>query len=443
MNAIHHMIDQLDARLDEYMQHAPMPGLAVGVVFNNRTIYAKGFGLTNAASGEPVGTGTLFHQASISKTAVATGIMQLAEQGRLELDAGIVAYLPYFHMADDRFRLITVRQLLNHTSGMPDEEDYEWDRPQYDDQSLERYVRSLRPRSLLSEPGENYAYSNIGYEILGDIIAKRSGTSFEQYMKERIFEPALMRESTYLKSEADDRLAAPHVLSLQHGYGGKVSDVFPYHRAHGPSSTMYAHVEDMCRYAIVHLNKGITADGQALLTQESYDELWTSYAATGHGEESANIGLSWFIGTYKGQRMVSHSGMDTGFQSHLVLLPDKSIAVAVMANADYGWLTVGSSILDFLLTGHFPTLKQSMAHHLAQHLTSHGIDSAMQEHERIKNDERYYSWEGEYGFIAAMLKENGYASEGARLLTLSAQLFPDSSDLRRALAGLLGETIRD
>ena len=134
---------------------------------------------------------------------------------------------------------------MNHTSGMPDEEDYAWDRPEYDEQSLERYVKGVYRHKLLSEPGVNFAYSNIGYEILGDMIAKVSGMSFEEYMKNNILEPIGMRSSSFLKLEIETHLAAPHVLGTSNGYGGYVSDVFPYNRAHGPSSTLYTNAEDM------------------------------------------------------------------------------------------------------------------------------------------------------------------------------------------------------
>jgi CubicO group peptidase (beta-lactamase class C family) len=105
--------------------------------------------------------------ASITKPFVGTAIMQLVERGIVDLDAPVVQYLRYFQLADDRYNQITVRQMVTHASGMPDVEDYEWDKPQYDDGALERYVRSLTNQKLLFAPGERVQYSNMAYEVLG------------------------------------------------------------------------------------------------------------------------------------------------------------------------------------------------------------------------------------------------------------------------------------
>ncbi|UVI33093.1 serine hydrolase domain-containing protein [Paenibacillus spongiae] len=443
MNTNEQMIAHLEHILSEYVQFEAMPGLAVGIVKDNQVLYTQGFGVRNIQTGDPVDKNTLFHQASISKTAVGTGIMQLVERGMIDLDATVTTYLPYFIMADERFRLITVRQLLNHTSGMPDEDDYEWDRPQYDDLSLERYVRSISSRSLLRDPGEHFFYSNISYEILGDIIAKVTGMSFEQYMKKFIIEPSGMRSSTFFKHEADEHLATPHVLRVENGYGGGISEIFPYNRAHGPSSTLYANAEDMCRYAIVHLNRGFTPEGQTILSPQSYDEMWKPNDFTGHGDESSAIGLSWFIGEYKGFRIVSHSGMDTGFQSKLILLPDTGIAVAVMTNCDYVWLnSVYTAILDSLLGLYPPSIKRSLAHHLSKITTASGVDSALKAFNRLQDNglERYYVWEDEFVCTANMLFDQGNREDAIRLLELTVLLFPESSTPHNRLQQLLTES---
>lgn len=134
--------------------------------------------------------------------------MQLVENGQVDLDMPVIKYVPYFRIADERYKTITVRQMLTHTSGMPDEGDYEWDKPQSDDGALERYVRGLGNRNLRLEfePGSKFQYSNMAYEILGDLIAKVSGTSFEDYVRVHILEPLRMAKSTLLLKDADPKL---------------------------------------------------------------------------------------------------------------------------------------------------------------------------------------------------------------------------------------------
>ena len=229
--------EQLEPLIKRVMRDAEMPGFAIAVVDDRRVVYAAGFGVRDTASKQPASARSLFHMASVTKLFVTTSIMQLQGQGKVDLNAPVVKYLPYFRLADERYQRITVRQMLNHTSGMPDVEHYEWDKPQYDVGALERYVKSLTNYSLISEPGTRMQYSNMAYEVLGDLIAKVSGMSFEDYVRRRIFEPLGMKSSTLMVKEADaGLLTSPHVLGAS--YEVEVSKSFltteRIHRA-GPS----------------------------------------------------------------------------------------------------------------------------------------------------------------------------------------------------------------
>jgi CubicO group peptidase (beta-lactamase class C family) len=114
----------LDTRLSPFIQNViqsyDLPGLAIGIVADNEVVYARGFGVKSIKTQAPISMITLFHMASISKPFVATAVMQLVEQGRVQLDAPVVTYLPYFKLDDDRCRDLTIQQMLSHVSGMPD-----------------------------------------------------------------------------------------------------------------------------------------------------------------------------------------------------------------------------------------------------------------------------------------------------------------------------------
>jgi CubicO group peptidase (beta-lactamase class C family) len=142
--------------------------------------------------------------------------------------------IPYFALAHDRADAITVAQLLCHSSGMLDVTDYEWDRPEHDDEALERHVRSLANRTLLFSPGERFAYSNLGYGILGELIAKVSGQSFEDYTGDHIFRPLGMTETTLQATRADPTLLA-NGHSLDESGTMIRNDVYPYNRRHVPA----------------------------------------------------------------------------------------------------------------------------------------------------------------------------------------------------------------
>jgi CubicO group peptidase (beta-lactamase class C family) len=326
--------EQLDPMLQQVVASFQLPGLAAGVVSNGELVYARGFGVTSLETGAPVTPSSLFHMASVSKTFVATALAQLAERGKVDLGAPVVRCLPYFRLADERFPELTIHQLLTHTSGMPDVEDYHWDRPEEDDGALERFVRSLANETLLFPPGQKFEYSNMAYEILGDVIAKVSGMTFEDYLKVHILDPLGMHASTFLKREVSADLAAfPHVYQPEIA----PSQVYPYHRAHAPSSTLHSNVLELGNWAMANLNRGVFK-GERILAAASYELLWKPYQATSTsasqaGGKEAFVGLSWFIGEHKGYLVIGHSGEDIGFMSRLALLPEAGLAVIVLINA--------------------------------------------------------------------------------------------------------------
>jgi CubicO group peptidase (beta-lactamase class C family) len=338
--------DKLEPVLQNMIRRQNLPGLAIGVVEDNHIAYASGFGVLNVTRpDDPMTTRSLFHMCSITKPFVATSIMQLVEAGRIDLDRPVVSYLPYFRMADERFRTISVRQMVTHTSGMPDVKDYEWGKPQYDPGALERYVRSLADLKLEFAPGERYQYSNMAFEILGDVIAKVSGESFEEYVQHHILTPLGMKDSTLLVRQADPKLLAwGHELDS----AGRAfpSKVYPYNRIHSPSSDLHSNVLDMTRWAIANINRG-ELDGARILKASTYDVMWQPVGnfqlppgspATSH----ASIAVSWRVGDYRGHQLVWHNGSDTGFRTGLAMLPEKRIAVVWMSNAN--WLKGGDQI---------------------------------------------------------------------------------------------------
>ncbi len=302
-----------------------IPGLSVAVVRDGRVIYSGAHGVGKLGETEKLTPRDVFHFASVSKPFVATAIMQLVEEDKLHLDDRVTKFLPYFSLSDERFRDITIRQMLNHTSGMPDVEDYEWNKPQFDEGAAERYVRAIASERLLWAPGAQWRYSNMAFDVLGDVIAKVSGKSFEAYMRANILEPLGMDSSSFIYPEIKEALRTNgHV-----GNPAKVSDVYPYNRPHAPSSTLNSSVVDMVRWMQVNLNRG-ELDGRRILQAKSYDLLWTPTAQT--TIDGARTGLSWFIGQHGTHRTVFHPGGDTGFRSYIFLMPDDGMGIVLASN---------------------------------------------------------------------------------------------------------------
>ena len=339
------LADSLTAVTRHFVDSLQVPGLAVGVWRGESLVFATGLGVTSLTGGAPVTERTLFHMASVTKPFVATAIMQLVEQGRVGLDQPVTAYLPYFRMKDKRARTITIRQLLGHLAGMPDVTDYRWNHPEYDDGSLERYVRGLSDSTLIAAPGAVWQYSNIGFEVLADVIAKVSGQPFETYVQQHILTPLRMSKSTLLMTDIDSTLMAwGHSRDSAGRYRRNVD--YPYNRRHAASSTLHSNVDDMLRWARANLRRG-ELDGARILEAPSYDEMWkpgrdlmatlgarAKQAGVAMPYDSLAVGLSWLLATKRGRHLVMHSGGDEGFRTDLLLAPDEGIGIVVLVNGD-------------------------------------------------------------------------------------------------------------
>ena len=330
------MIDEskLDTVLEEIITRWGIPGLGVGIVQENEIVYSRGFGVQSLETRVPVTLESIFCVASIAKCFVATAVMQLAELGKIHLDAPLVQYLPYFKLDDERYPQITIRQVLSHTSGMPDMDESEYDElishPETDEGAAERYVRGLSGRKLVAAPGERFLYSNIAYNVLGDLLAKISGQTFEACMKERILLPAGMPDSTFLLADVDrGKLAVPHLRTPEM----IVNPVYPYHRADAPASFLHTTVVDMCHWGITCLNRGIY-DGQRILTPANYDLMWTPVAKRGYPPLYEDMGLGWTLGHVDGVKTVSHGGGGFGWTCFFVILPERKCAAVILSNEE-------------------------------------------------------------------------------------------------------------
>ena len=414
------------------MQQRNIPGFAIAVVRDYRVVYAAGFGVRSLNNkNDKVTPLSLFHMASITKPFVATSVMQLVEKGKVDLDRPVVKYLPYFRLNDERYAIITVRQMLSHISGMPDVRDYEWNKPQYDDGALERYVRSLSNQSLIAAPGEKFRYSNMAYEVLGDLIAKVSGMTFEDYVKTNILEPLGMKSSTLLVKQTNPSLlTTPHIMN--DSYETAVSEVFPYNRMHSPSSTLYSNVLDMSRWAMANMKRG-ELDGKRILKDSTYDIMWKPA-----GDQWQQIGISWFLGKYREHRTVSHSGGDTGFVSNLVMIPEQSIAVVMMSNFDRAGLRpLTNAALDVAL-GLNPepiVFKPRIAKTLYKIIMNEGIDSAVGKYRDLKKNQSdaYDFQEGELNDLGYNLLRQKKVKDAIKVFQLNVEAYPESSNVYDSL----------
>jgi CubicO group peptidase (beta-lactamase class C family) len=319
---------EIETFLQSLIDTAGIPGIAIAITQGQDIVYTKGFGVTNVNTKEILESRHIFHIASISKTFTATAVMQLYEKGKIDINKPLVAYLPYFKLKDDRYKIITIKQMLNHTSGMPDVDDYEWEKAISDEGAAERYTRSLSDSMLISEPGTEYHYSNIAFDIMADLIAKVSGLPFEKYVKENILLPLEMNESSFYYPEIKTTLrTSPH-----EGNPPRVGPVYPYNRMHAPSSTLNSNVLEMSHWAIANMNEGRYKANQVL--SPSTHSIMLTATFTISKERNASVGLSWFMYSYKGMTNYEHGGSDDGYKSLLTLIPGKKIGIIILSNIE-------------------------------------------------------------------------------------------------------------
>ena len=315
-------------------------GLAVAVV-REEEIVARGFGVRDVGSGAVVTPETMFHLASVSKPFVATAVVSLSEAQdagvpRLDLDAPIIDLVPEFTLADGREGEVTARHLMSHTSGLPDVADYGWHDPQLGDDALSEFARSLAGWRLQSEPGSVFSYSNAGFELLGLLLSRVTGTTFETAIRQQVLTPLGMRSSTFLRGEVPGHLAAsPHVgmpLSVPEG-------AYPYTRRHAPSSTLHSNLVEMCRWMVAHFAPAEEATWRfrRAVGTAGRRAARPDVAAGGAGGRPAlggRVVARLGVGSYGGHRTLSHSGADPGFGSRLVLVPERRTGVVVLANSN-------------------------------------------------------------------------------------------------------------
>jgi CubicO group peptidase (beta-lactamase class C family) len=319
---------EIETFLQSLIDTGGIPGITIAITVGQDIVYTNGFGVINMQTKVKLEPKHIFHIASISKTFTATAVMQLYERGKLDINKPLLTYLPYFKLKDDRYKIITIKQMLNHTSGIPDVDDYEWEKAVSDEGAAERYTRSLSDSSLISNPGSQFHYSNIAFDIMADLVSKVSGMSFESYVKENILLPLEMNESSFYYPEIKKTLrTSPHI-----GSPPRVSPIYPYNRMHAPSSTLNTNVLELSHWAIANMNNG-NYKGRHILSPGTHLMMMTPTFTT-NKERKISIGLSWFMYPYQGTTNFEHGGSDLGYRSLLTMIPEKKIGIIILCNLE-------------------------------------------------------------------------------------------------------------
>jgi CubicO group peptidase (beta-lactamase class C family) len=321
----------LDVWLEEQRGYKEIPGLSIGIVYDQELIWTKGYGYSDMDSKSPATPATIYRIASITKLFTSTAIMQLRDAGKLRLDDPVSQYLPWFtiqsEFTDDP--PITIRNLLTHTAGIPREAAF----PYWTDHKFptrEEMIEALPAQEAVFAPSTTYKYSNLGMSILGEVVTAVSGKPWQEYVHENILEPLGMSNTTTdPQTEEREQMATAYMRRMPDGR----RDIFEYYETNGiaPAANIASTVEDLARFASLQFRDQPAGASQVLKgssLREMHRPHWVYPSWTG------GRGLGFGISRRNGKITVSHGGWLGGNRSHLLLIPDEKIAVIVMVNAD-------------------------------------------------------------------------------------------------------------
>lgn len=309
--------DALDRYIETHLKEGHVPGVALAVVHDGRVVKMRGYGLADVERSVRVTAETVFEIGSITKQFTATAILMLVEQGRLGLDDTVGKYVTD---VPETWRAITIRQLLTHTSGIPDYEEI---------MGYAGYRNPMTPAQIISlaagkpldfEPGTKWNYSNTGYYLLTLILEKVSGEPYARYLHDHIFVPAGMIHTR--TSEPVDVI--PHRAAGYEYKNGRLENRDPMQpSAAGGAGTIVSTVGDLAKWDAV-LNR------RSMLRADSYASMWADVVLP--DGRSSGYGFGWFVSPVLKHRSQRHGGGTAGFTSDIWRLPDDHLTVIVLGN---------------------------------------------------------------------------------------------------------------
>ncbi len=325
--------DEIDAYVEQQMHRLNIPGVSLAIVEGDQIVHLRGFGQARPGGQAPLPQ-TPFVLGSTTKSFTALAVMQLVEAKKIGLDAPVQRYLPWFRVADPQASAqITVRHLLNQTSGLP----------MLPGMSTlveldpspgagERQARALATLKLNRPVGSAWEYSNLNYNLLGLIVEAAGGESYADYIQRHIFAPLQMTHSYTSQAEAKR-----DGLAVGHRYWFTVpipAPDLPIPRGSLPSGQLISSAEDMAHYLIAHLNGGRYRDAQ-ILSDAGIDELHRGAVEFRElGDTTGQYAMGWFVDNVGAVKAVWHSGNVPDFSSYMALIPEQKKGVVMLLNSD-------------------------------------------------------------------------------------------------------------
>ncbi|MCC5825665.1 serine hydrolase [Alkalimonas sp.] len=323
----------LDHWIEQGRKDWQLPGLAVAVVHQDQLIYARGFGQLGLNSELAVNEHTLFGVASTSKAMTATALGLLVDEGKLSWDDKVIDHLPYFQLADDWVtQEVRIRDLLTHRVGLGR---ITGNRIQFmPSASREQVIRQMRYHDFEQPFRSGFVYHNVMYSVAGEVVAAVSGQSWDDFVRERLFQPlGMQRSNTSITQYAldDTNIAIPH----QYIEGAVVEIARRNFDNVGPSASVNSSVYEMAQWLRLNLGEPGVYQDQRLLSEEVMAEIFTPQVVVSRANRLEPVrayGLGWYLEDYRGYATASHGGATDGFNTLVTLVPELELGIIVVGN---------------------------------------------------------------------------------------------------------------
>lgn len=412
--------EEIGMLMKSYADYGKFNGTVL-VARKGEVIYKEAFGKANFEWGVPNQVATKYRLASVSKQFTAMLILQLVHQRKLSLQIPIAYYLPDY--PQEQGKKITIHHLLNHSSGIPNFTslpDYEG-RMMTKHYSPEALVKEFSSLPLEFEPGTKFSYSNSGYVLLGYLIEKITGKSYEENLQENIFKPLDMKNSGYDHSEEvlDRRANGYEKKGGKFVNAGYIDMSVPY-----AAGAIYSTVEDLFLW------------DQALLVHKvlhpSTQELMFKNYFEGKG---FGYGYGWGIGAYNSLRenktrtLLEHSGGINGFNSIISRIPEDNLLVVLLSNVSSPYLSeINYAIRAICYNQPYDLPKRSFALTLGERIQADGLKTTAYQIEEMKKSGQYHLHEGEINDLGYTLLNEKKYEEAILVFKQNVQFFPNSGN---------------
>jgi len=325
----------LDRYIDSFMKDWNIAGMALGIVYKDQLIYAKGYGYRDLKNGLTVDTKTIFPIASNTKLFTSTAACMLAEEGKLNLDKPVRNFMPLLNFNNDELNAkVTLRDMLSHRTGLP-RYDGIWVASPYTRKETIDKVVHMNPQLGFRE---GYIYNNMMFAAAGAVMETVTGMSWEEIIRKRMFQPLQMNASCFTNEEMTKSGNFSYAYYEPDSTNKLLNVTFVAQSdALGPAGTIKSNIEDMSHWMIAQLNGGKYKGQQTIPESAIRQTLIPNNIADKEGkwDELSNslYGLGRVIQTYKGYKIATHTGSIDGYHSNLTFIPSENIAVFLVHNS--------------------------------------------------------------------------------------------------------------